>query len=74
MVIAQVSGARFVWMGTEAAGRVPWAMAMRAASAFKPMGTRKERELYGLGQVNEYMGFSILAQFVTLVPQSSRAR
>jgi len=53
MVIAQVSGARFVWMGTEAAGRVPWAMAMRAASAFKPMGTRKERELYGLGQVNE---------------------
>lgn len=39
MVIAQVSGARFMWMGTEAAGRVPWAMAMRTASAFKPMGT-----------------------------------
>ncbi|KAL3578905.1 hypothetical protein D5086_020409 [Populus alba] len=37
--LIQVSGARFVWMGTEAAGRDPWAEARRTASAFKPMGT-----------------------------------
>lgn len=40
MVIAQVSGARFVWMGTEAAGREshgPWPCGLlRPSSQWEP--------------------------------------